>query len=188
MIFKTFASMVGLALLAISSVQAATVTLTPPASAVPVGATDVTISVSGSDFTVPTGGATLGVAFDPAILSLDSVNLSAGSPFDIADLNFGAVSGLNEVSLLAFSDVDGGFPAFELHFTALAQGTSNVSLVDLQTAAMGWVDGLGDPIAGVAYEPPGGTVVNVNVVPLPAAVWLMFSALSLLGLTVRRRA
>ena len=178
MIFRSSAACISLALLAITGVQAATVILTPSSSTVTPG-DSLTINVSGSDFEVPTGGATLGVEFNLSILSLDSVTLSASSPFDDVSFNRG------EVSVLAFSDVSGDFAAFDMHFTALEQGTTAVSLIDEVTTQLAWFDANAEPIPGIVYEPAGGAAVNV--VPLPAAMWTMLSALGLLGLTARRR-
>jgi hypothetical protein len=48
-------------------------------------------------------------------------------------------------------------------------------------AVGGWADGNADPIVGINY-----TAGQVDVVPIPAAAWLMLSSLGLLGAAAKR--
>lgn len=181
MISKSISAVVGLGFIAMSSAQAATVSLTPSASNVAVG-DSLTVHVDATAFSTPTGGATLGISYDPS-LSLAGASASAGSPFGVPNLN--ADDTVDFFVGLTDPLASGDFPVIDLQFVAVseAQG-AQVTLVDLVNFDLAWFDENFDPIPNITYN---AASVNVNPVPLPAAVWMMLGGMGLLGWTGRRR-
>ena len=78
----------------------------------------------------------------------------------------------------------GGAAAFRLNFVAIGLGAANVQIGD-DGADFTWSDALSLPIEGVTYTYQNN---NIQVIPVPAAVWLFGSALGLLGVARRRLA
>lgn len=179
MISKSISAVVGLGFLAMSSAQAANVSLNPADSSVGVGGS-FTLQVDASGFSIPTIGAELGVDYNPAVLSLDAATWNPNSPFedDVTLVN-------DIVSFYTFAEASGDFQVVDLQFTVLSNTPTKISLIDQETNLLGWFDTSGNPISGITYD---GASVNVNPVPLPAAVWMMLGGLGLLGWTGKRRA
>jgi hypothetical protein len=112
-------------------------------------------------------------------------SLGFGTSFDIANLQFR----LYEVAGAATQPIVGGIPAGSTlvsSWTGLAPGdnsmTTSFSGIQSGTYIL--------DIAGIASGTSGGTYVgsvNLQPVPLPAALWLMLSGLGGLGAVSRRR-
>jgi hypothetical protein len=181
MIAKSISAVVGLGFLAMSSAQAATVSLTPSANTVRVGEA-FTVHVDATAFDIATGGATLGVSYDPS-LSLTGASASAGSPFGVPNLNPDDTVDF----FVGLTDplASGDFPVIDLQFVAVSESQgAQVTLIDQANFDLAWFDANFDPIPGINYAAAN---VNVNPVPLPAAVWMMLGGMGLLGWTGRRR-
>jgi hypothetical protein len=173
-----------------AAAQADTITVVPSAGTIGVGNT-FTVTVAASNFiagAAPSIGAfDLGVSFDSSILSLVSVAFGSGLSFpsgagSIQDVT-GAVGGafsVAEVSLeseaaLNTQQLD-AFALFTITFNALNFGTSQISLT---------LNGL----SNAAGDALSANLINssVNVVPLPAAAWLLLSGIAAFGAVARRR-
>lgn len=175
--------------------NAATVTLTPVSQTVPVG-DPLQLTVVGSDFPVSgvTGGSVL-LTWDPGILQLDTTQADAQIDgilttgfSDVFIFDTSTAGQLEFTALIGLLDPPKGqsgaaFDFLNLSFTALAPPGSDVSI---GIGAFGdWQDGNGDPVSPVAYV---GATVNINAVPVPAAVWLFSSGLlGMIGIARRRR-
>ncbi len=134
------------------------------------------VSIIGSGFDSLTNGGDFTLAFDPAILQ------ATAAPVDTAVWEFGnpsgtIIPGLISFSVASFSDRGPDFPIATVTFNAIGLG---LSALDLE----------GDPWAA-----PGGVAIDVTYVdgsvspvPLPAAAWLLLSAVGAVGaFGVRRR-
>lgn len=173
-----------------TAVQAATITIDPLDSSVMPGATfDVTIV--GLDFTEFAGGTIGGgfsLAWDSSVLMLDSVNLSFAG-----DQLFGQAGTVDNVAgTLLNADVTSfnGVTAFDfdiavLTFTAVGLGSTaldlSIGLFDNGSERI-WADS-----SGFNDTMPLFVDGSVNVIPIPAAVWLFGSGLiGLIGVARRR--
>lgn len=176
-----------------AAVHASTITLVPLNSAVTSPAT-FDISVVGQDFTdgvVGTLGGGFIVDWDPAILTLDSYDLTFAG-----DQSFAQVPVLDNAAGFLNADVSSfltgvatkDFEIAVLTFSTVGLGTSPLDL------SVGTYP-LGDPIVwadGGGFEPPSQPTyvdgsVTVSAVPVPAAVWLFGSGLlGLIGVARRR--
>jgi uncharacterized repeat protein (TIGR01451 family) len=125
---------VGLALLCSSAALAATVNVTPSVSN-PI-ANSQTFSVTISGVNIPEqGGASLAVSYNPALVTLDSVALAPGSPFDfLSPLTVVDPSTKSFTFALNSGTVPAGssFDAIRINFTAAATGSgaANINLID----------------------------------------------------------
>ena len=178
-----------LGFLHLGSVSAATLDFIPSISNVNVNdAFDVDVVISDLGGAL-VGGFNIFVDYDPAVLSATGVQFSdsLGDPFffetiTISDISTaGTVEAFNS-SLLSTSELaalqpSSGFTILTLSFLADAIGTSalefSFSLIS---------DGLGDVIS------TSNQTGQVNVVPLPGAVWLMITGLMGIGALARKRA
>ena len=135
------------------------------------------VSIIGTGFDTLTNGGDFTLAFDPAILQ------ASAAPVDTAVWEFAGLStitsGLITFSVASFSDRGPDFNIATVTFNAIGLG---LSALDLE----------GDPWAA-----PGGIAIDVTYldgsasvspVPLPAAAWLLLSAVGAVGaFGVRRR-
>jgi len=192
---KTLLTGVCLLLCSFAPAYAATVNVVvdPPANplAIALGQT-FTVTVSNADF-VQTGGATVGILWDPVILDLNSISLAPGAFAGLApSAPSGAEQTAGEIALFSiFGDLNpandpvGNFDSFILEFIAQSAGTSAIT-IDESGVSRGWSDSSDlSIISGVIYNQGS---VTVSAVPVPAAVWLFGSALGLLGWARRRAA
>ena len=145
----------------------------------------VTIGVHATGFP-ETGGATLGLEFNPSVIQLNTITLSTGSPFNaITHTAIDNIAGkVNFITILA--PLTGALPksdfgAFTMQFTAVGLGTSPVTLID-DGNIKAWAGSAFSPIQGITYQQ------GLVVVPVPAALWLFGSGLlGLLGVARRHR-
>ena len=152
--------------------QAQIVFLTPSDSMIEPGDM-VTLDVMYDFEDVPTVGGSLDAFWDPAILQLVSWEFGP----DSGDPIFNVVPDDSTAGIL-FQFGFGNFPAlpntgtaFSMTFMAVGAGTSTVSL--LETTG---------PFGGFPEFDPSFVDATVTVVPVPAAIWLMFGGLaSLIG-------
>ena len=168
----------------ISTAQAATVNVVPSSNTVnPFNY--FSVLVSGSGFP-ETGGATLGLSFDPSVVKISGISLATGSPFDyVSSSAFDNVTGqVQFISLLAplvGALPSGNFDAFRIDFNSMGAGAANISLIE-DGVITGWTDASASPISGITYNQAN---VTGTVVPLPAAGWLLLSGLGMLVSTKR---
>lgn len=179
--YRKFVSIaISMAALSVSlGVQAASVDVVPASNDVFQGDTLV-LMVVGSGFDQDADGGSFAATWDSSVLTYVSTNVIA-PPWDTAFVTEDSVGSgnLSSVFLGASNNAGIDFDVAELTFTVIgAPGSSTV----VQLARdFGW-------FAPGAIEYTGETYgsADVNVIPVPAAVWLFGSALGLLG-WVRRR-
>lgn len=173
--------------LAATGANAADISLTPAVNNVLVGDT-FALTVEGSGFTDDVSSGSVTIGWDPTLVMLDSsaadITASAASngfPVSFAPPTIGA--GTLSATYATFLTVPGPtFDFFSLSFTALATGSGQA----LISAGPGgdWQSGLGTVVTIDSYN---GASINVNEVPLPAAVWLFGTGLLGLAGVARRR-
>jgi hypothetical protein len=115
-----------------------------PSNTTPSVGDSFTVTVSGVGFP-ETGGATLGLTFDSAVVKVTGVVLAAGSPFP----NLLVAAPWKQITLIGpmgGKQPSGSFAAFKINFTAIGRGKANIALVDAGSAAMGWLDETGDAL------------------------------------------
>jgi len=166
----------------------AMVGLVPSAPSVLPGATfslDVVVSDLG-ELTAPSLGAyDFEVQFDPSLVAFSSLEFGSGGTSQLDLGGFGSLTSFADgassvvLSELSFDDPalldsaqPGSFTAARLFFVAQASG---VALFDLSSILL--LDGLGESL-GVTSS---GATVTVAPVPLPAAIYLLLSALGVMG-------
>jgi len=178
-----------------SSAHAATVSMVPASSTIGLGE-EVTLAVTTSaDFGNAYGGA-LGLVFDTSVLAFKSA--TAGAPWYVdPKVPSDSVERVDVVLDLIFGAAvrTGPFLAFNLTFEAVGLGTTQVQLYDDQVFDpnaplddfffFGWIPSESNltPRVGINYES-----AEVQVVPLPAAAWLMLGGLGLFPAALRRKA
>lgn len=166
--------------------QAASISFGPPVSQTASLNDTVSFEVT-ADFTdQATMGGNFEVVYDPGVLSFDSFT------YNNAFLNTGAtsVAPIQDTGLvsLGFDALSNGYNSDmvmgTLSFLAVGVGTDNLSVTDSRDYP--FQDTINWNNINVNYTQ--GLSVQVNAVPLPAALWLFLSGLSLLGFKGRRRA
>jgi len=175
--------------------SAATVSVLPVTQGVFEGDT-VTVDLVGTGFDNVTGGS-MDVLWDPTVLTMADISgvsliLEPTSPWQAAVSDPGVLSaGLIDslrVGLLAFpTGFTGDAAIATLTFTALNAGSTTVTVRDSLSPGGGWSPDQAptDNTTTMFYEAGN---VNVQVVPIPAAVWLFGSGLlGLVGVARRRR-
>ena len=180
------------ALLIAGQVSAATVSVTPSVTTVSVN-DPFTLTVQGSDFLDGVIGGSVILQWDPTAMTLTSslAEIIATAPTGFDDLfNFSTVMpGQLDITLATFGAPAGvagaTFDFFSADFVAIPPpGSSNLAI--MLGSGGDWQDGnlLPIPDADVNYF---GAQVNVNAVPVPAAVWLFGSGLiGLVGIARRK--
>lgn len=157
--------------------QAQSIEVQSPAAPVDIGTT-FTIDIVGKDFPNIIYGGGYDVSFDATVLRLDSVKVPAfwelGGGADPIDNVAGSVTGVNFNTL---AGKQGGFTTATLTFTAVAAGTSAITL----SASPSWP--FADDNGEVAVAFKNGTVAAV---PEPASVAMVLAGLGLVGLRLRR--
>ena len=184
--------MLGLASLLIASqVNAATISLIPSATTVNVNDLfSLTVQGSGFGDGVTAGGVAL--SWDTSLVTLNSdvaaINSSLGSnAWSAVGITLDAAAGTLAVDAFAADFLFGisgpGFDFFSLDFTALPPPQNGT--IDIMGSALGdWVD-LNNASVSANYV---GASVNIEAVPVPAAVWLFGSGLiGLVGVARRKQ-
>lgn len=181
-IFKIF-SLIGLQLAVLGSVHSASIGFN--SSLVNVNQSDsFSLIVQGSDFSPFVGGG-LNMSFDASVLNISSVTINT-TVFDFAvdagivDNNFGR---LLNTSFNSFAGASGDFDIMTINFTAVGAGSSELILSE----SLLWVfaDTSGNLIGDqISYA---SAMVNVQPVPVPAALWLFGSGMITLSWFARRR-
>ncbi len=199
---KTIVTTLGaLALLGSAASMAATVSVVPSTgittpcctATVPSGNFFVTLHVAdmpGDGTNTGSTGASLTINFDPAIVNVTGAALSPGSPLDFITPLTPNGPGSVKVSALrnAAGYAVGTFDAFQINFATIANGVANIVVFD-DGADNAWTD------QDAASIPMSYNQANVCVnscggppIPVPAAVWMLVSALgSLAGIKRLRR-
>ena len=166
----------------ISTAQAATVNVVPNTNVVD-AFTSFSVLVSGAEFP-ETGGATLGLRFNPRVVRISGISLATGSPFDTIspsaiDNAAGEVQFISVWVPLGGVLPSGNFDAFRIDFRSVGTGAASISLI-YDDVLKGWTGADFSLISGITYNQ-----ANVTVVPLPAAVWLLLGGLGVLASTKR---
>jgi len=180
-----------LALLGSSASMAATVTMT---------SSDLTPDV-GEFFTVTMnatnvsnlGGATMSIAWDTTKASFTHANnaacpacLAPAGPVGVGTGTFVQVHLPTFDVLPGAPPVNGNFALGQFTFQALAYGAVNLVINDDGGVLTGWFDNdTAEPIA-VNYQQANIVVTAPAVVPVPAAAWLLVSALGSMVVLKRR--
>lgn len=174
------------ALLASSASMAASVTVVP-SSATPTVGSSFSVIVHGDGFP-STAGATLGLTWNSAVASVTSIVLAPGSTFTGGVVAAAPWNPISIIGPLVGTLPSGSFDSFQINFQALAAGAANIQLVDDQ-ADLCWTDAVTNfCVAPITYQQANVTV-TAPVVPVPAAAWLLMSALgSIAGIKRLRRA
>jgi hypothetical protein len=167
------------ALLCSSAGMAATVTAVPSNANPGIGESfSVTLSVFDM---VNTAGPTLSLTYDAAVVSFTSMALPATGPFAATSGTF-LVQHLPTFDILLASPFTGDSEFLTINFQAIGMGAANIVVEDDGGATTGWFDAdTFDPI------PTTYTQADVNVVPVPAAAWLIAPAVLAAGRFSRRR-
>jgi|GEM_PF-3324891 len=182
-------------LLAMSAVNAASVQVTPATQDVATGST-FNLTVSGTDLGAAVAGA-FHLSWDPTVIQLQTTfaevntQITVNMPsFFLLGVSYTNDPTLNNIDISVGSLVGqvsdfaptGTFDIANLAFTAVGTGISPATLQIGNLAPNGWVDAANVGL-GETY-----TSATVNVVPIPAAVWLFGSSLlGLVGVARRRR-
>jgi len=120
-------------------------------------------------------GGAIDLLFDASIVQVNSAILHTpvdlgSSPGTIDNLG----GNLDALGFATFAGVgDGMFNFATVEFETVGFGTSALVLQDANDLVFEWANGIGD---AVAFSATDGSV-TVSAVPLPAAAWMMLSAL-----------
>lgn len=170
--------------------DAAYITVDPMNSTVAPGAT-FDVAVVGRDFADGTIGGGFTISWDPALLQLDSYSLTfAGDQIlgqlGVVDNVAGSLSNADVTSIFTVVDV----PNFDIALlTFTSTGVAGTSALDLSIGLFD--DGVNERVwadaTGFFDTTPDFVDGSVNVIPVPAAVWLFGSGLlGLIGVARRR--
>ncbi|MCG7986095.1 MAG: hypothetical protein JAY64_13740 [Candidatus Thiodiazotropha weberae] len=168
----------------VNTTLAATVNITPDAPEYHINDT-VTLSIDGSDFTESVDGAGITLSWDPSRLAYIGTTID-NPPWDTQSyIDTNAVNGtLDRIFVGSTSGAGTEFALADITFTAFALGATEVLI---GTSGGGCVPGAcgifsvnGELLT--SYAP-----AEVNIIPIPAAVWLFGSGvLGLLGFMRQR--
>ena len=191
-----------LALLCSSAGLAATVNVTP-SNATPLVGASFSVTISGVSFPANVGPS-LGLSFDATKVSYVSTVLPASGPFSSGGGAFLTlvpnVGTPTDIFVTPPGSPSGNFDAFIINFLAVAPGAANIRIIDdcdtnspnyattcSPSAPRGWPDDVNFELISSAYNQASVTV-TAPVVPVPAAAWLLISALgSMVGVKRLRR-
>lgn len=163
--------------------QAASISLSPASQNAVVGDTlSYQVNVNFSD--VATDGGSFRISYDSGLLGSASFSYAALSSPIIGSWGYVTSPGLIESVGFDANAFQGSAVLGTLSFTVLGAGNTTVTLSDMLNPSLRFLDSdQWDPIT-VNYS---GATANLTAVPVPAALWLMASGLSALGLGMRRR-
>ncbi len=191
-ILRTAATLIALALAGIYSttVLAASVTLVPSSSTVVEGGVfsiDLTLSAADAPGSHPgLFGGTIEINFDPNLAGFGVSDFSINAPATLqSGPTIGSNGGLQTVSIGFDNALDVGvIGTFSFTATGSAGSIINFGLDD-----PGFFSSFSNALPTNSPFTPDffGTTVEITAVPVPAAAWLMLSALGALGIGARRR-
>lgn len=166
--------MVGVVQASTVSLSTSTPTITHPGSV----SFDVNVN-----FTETTSKGWFNLSYDNSLLSLTSFNynnaFTAGvTPLTVNTTTSGSINNINNIGFLGSKSGPGILGTAT--FSTLGVGTANLNAL----ASFGFRNSGDTSFISVTYS---GANVQVSAVPVPAALWLMASGLSALGLGLRRR-
>ncbi|MBI5463100.1 MAG: PEP-CTERM sorting domain-containing protein [Gammaproteobacteria bacterium] len=164
------------------AVQAASVSLSPLSQPVMLG-DSVSFDVN-VDFTDPaTIGGRFQLSYDASILGFTSFTYNSSFTSGLTTVAYTQSSGL--IDNLGFvGSVSSAGTLGTVTFSTLNTGNANLATAAYSNAFYRFRNSTGTSFIAVTY---GGATAQVSAVPVPAALWLMGSGLSALGLGLRRR-
>lgn len=167
----------------VSVAQAASISLSPASqNAVVEGTLSYQVNVDFSD--VATDGGSFRISYDSSLLGDADFSYAALSSPITGTWAPVYSAGLIESVGFDANAFQGSVVLGTLSFTVLGAGNTTVTLSDMLNSNLRFLDSdQWDPIV-VDYS---GATANLTAVPVPAALWLMASGLSVLGLGMRRR-
>jgi len=185
------------ALLIAGQVNAEIVSLTPSVTSVVVN-DPFTLTVQGSEFFDDVSSGSVEVSWDSTAMTLTSSvadlgasALANGFPLDfgVTTITTDSLTGLSTLSATygTFATVFGPtFDFFSMDFVAIPPPSQTT--LDIGIGAFGdWQSGT-NPAFSITNVTYAGATVNVNPVPVPAAVWLFGSGLiGMVGIARRRK-
>lgn len=179
---RTFLIRTALFLAIATSAQAQTVTAVPSLSQVQLGDA-FTVAIQATGFVDRIVGGGYNIAFDPSLLRLDGIDIPSSWEFTRSTGLLDAASGtVSDVFFNTFAaPVKGDFLTSTLRFTALASGTSAITLSDSPSFPFGNEDAL-----PVAINFVNGSV-TVAAVPEPQTLSLMLAGMAIVGVVAARR-
>ena len=129
-------------------------------------------------------GGGIDLAFDPAVLKVNSLTINpAVGDFTSSNGTIDNVAGtVKNAGFASWVGVSGDFTIATIGFTALAGGTSALTVKDASDLAWVWASYSFNDVTTI-YS---AASIKVNAVPLPAAAWLIAPVLA--GLVRQRRA
>jgi hypothetical protein len=135
----------------------------------------VTVSIDGSAFTQSADSVGLTLSWDPTIIAYSSISFD-NPPWDTTFFNNDnvATGRLDTVFAGSASGAGTDFALADITFTALALGSTEVLI---STSGGGCVAGACGVFSEGTALLTDYTPANVNVVPIPAAVWLFGTGL-----------
>lgn len=167
----------------VGAVQAASVSLSPSSQPVMLGnSVSFDVNVDFSD--AATIGGRFQLSYDASILGVASFtynsSFTSGLTTYAPTLSSGLIDDLGFAGLLSGAGTLG-----TVAFSTLNTGDAGLASAAYSNAFYRFRNSTGSSFLTVIY---GGATAQVSAVPAPAALWLMASGLSALGLGLRRRA
>jgi hypothetical protein len=162
-----------LLMLGCTMAHAATVYLDPLTQSALIGNT-LSVALKGQDFTQTIEGGGVNLRFNPAVLQLNSVavDTTTWEFFTTPGTINNAAGTLTDLTFSSFAGRSGSFSIAQIIFQVTGLGTSPLTLTESQLNPFSSGGALLNP--PVVFIP---ATIQVTAVPIPAAIWLLLSAM-----------